>query len=100
MMLRRGVLSSPDMLTPARMPVTAGKKIAKVSQKPTFPMLLSHATSPGFCDGPAKNDAMETTIAANTKYCTRNASWALFIEIAVNTAQVTTPISRPEWLGK
>ena len=43
---------------------------------------------------------METTIAANTKYCTRNASWALFIEIAVNTAQVTTPISRPEWLGK
>lgn len=32
-MLRRGSLSSPDMLAPAMIPVAAGKKTAKTPQK-------------------------------------------------------------------
>ena len=32
-MLRRGFFSSPDMLAPAMMPVVAGKKTAKTTQK-------------------------------------------------------------------
>ncbi len=33
-MLRAASRRSPLMLTPARIPVTAGKKIAKIDQKP------------------------------------------------------------------
>jgi len=34
-MLRRGSFSSPDMLAPAMIPVAAGKKTAKTTQKLT-----------------------------------------------------------------
>ena len=100
MILRRGVRNSPDMLTPARMPVTAGKKMAKVSQNPLWAYAPRQTGSTTSRDGPVKKLTNEATMAANTKYWTRKAYCALFIDTPARTAHVTKATRVGEWVGK
>ncbi len=80
------------MLTPERIPVTAGKKTASTGQKPS----VSGITSGGFrvaASGgpPRKKETSESTIKAMTINCVRSAMSAEKTVIRPRIASVTRP---------
>ena len=90
---RVGSSRSPDMFTPAMMPVTAGKKTAKTVQKGTGVWLASNAISAGVASTgfPKRRERRERVMAPMTKYWARMATRAEVRARAATKTVVTTP---------
>ena len=85
-MARLGSSRSPDMLTPAMIPVTAGKKTANTTQNPSeraadAPNISISVASSGF---PKTRETSETTMAVMITY------WALIATAADFSARSAT----------
>ena len=103
-MLRRGFLSSPDMLAPAMMPVAAGKNTANTPQKvvPRKPVSGAPGNWPhqvGWnCSAPvktvAKTETRESPITAMMMNWMRKARLALITAMAKSTAKVARSTTR------
>lgn len=77
-------------MTPATIPVTAGKKTAKTCQKPT----LSNGGDPASSAAPPrKNETRERPIAAMMKYCARIAIRAEAMATAATPMVVRTAVA-------
>ena len=73
----RGFFKSPDKLTPAIIPVTAGKKTAKTYKKfssSNEPIMWTFSTA---SEGVRKNENKDNPIITIMKYCTLIAKCAL-----------------------
>lgn len=85
-----GSRRSPDMLTPAMMPVTAGKKIANTVQKPVVGSAPAQISTSVFSMGlPKISEIRETAMAAMMKYWARIAARA---DTMARTATATVVI--------
>ena len=92
-MERLGFFRSPDMPTPERIPVTAGKKTAKTVQKSSAGGTLAGTDIP--CGvPPAKKETRESTIAPMMKNCALSAALAETVARIASRASVTRPTSR------
>ncbi len=82
------------MLTPAMIPVTAGKKTAKTTAKGSPSGLVICTSAGGSGVRPRKNDSSDRPIAAMTKYCVLIARSAPLSEIRVRTTQTAEAAMR------
>ena len=101
-MEREGSLRSPDMLTPAIIPVTAGKNRAKTDQKGAGsvradPHISISEDSRGL---PKKKETSEKTIAAMMKYWVRTAKLADLTATTVTRMVVPRAIAVALRVGK
>ena len=89
---RIGSLRSPDIFTPAMMPVTAGKKTAKTAQNPTNSTVSKLAASDGSgtTSWPKNRAIKEAAIAAIMKYCALMATSA---EVSASAVTKTVVIN-------
>ena len=85
-----GSFRSPDIPTPERIPVTAGKNTARTCQKPGGSTGAAAAAASGACSGePQKNDTSEKAIAAMTTYWLFSATDADSVAIRAMPPSVT-----------
>ena len=87
-----GFFRSPDMPSPDRMPVTAGKNTANTGQKPSGAGTSAGAGGVRFSGvPPRKNDTSEKAMAAMMKYCDFSATSAEKDDTAASVVNVTSP---------
>ncbi len=101
-MARAGFFRSPDMLTPAMMPVTAGKKTANTGQKPGEPGSAARkSVGAGSSSGPPnRSETSDSPIAAMITYWARIAARAERSASAATAAVVRSPTSFSFRTGK